>query len=154
MLLREWAAVKYPGVYLREQVRVGPTHESVVGVAINPVLESMLRNWNWYCDGLIALPDQVLIIEAKVHPDPGAVGQVLFYRQIAISTPELTPLLQLPWFPVVLWAEVDDGVAKFAQQMGCRVEVYTPPWIADYLQLVQFRHRRQGKAEASAEIEG
>lgn len=142
MLLREWAAVKYPGYFLREQVRVGPTHESVVGVTIPPALAAALKNWNWYCDGLIVLPDSVLIIEAKVHPDPGAVGQVLFYREIAIGTPELAPLLALPWYPVVLWAEIDDGLNKWAQKFGVRVEVYTPQWIADYLQSVQLRHRR------------
>lgn len=141
MLLREWAAVKYPGATFREQVRLGPTQESVVGVQINATLAAMLRNWNWYADGLIVTESEVLLIEAKVQPNPSAVGQVLFYRQLMVSTPELTPLLAMPFQAVVLFAELDDEVSKFARGLGVRVETYTPQWIADYLQLVQFRRR-------------
>lgn len=141
MLLREWAAVKYPGILLREQVRLGPTEEGVVGVAINPALERALRVWNWYADGLLATPSETLLIEAKVHPDPGAIGQILFYRQLVMTTPGIVDLLGVPLVAVVLFAETDSEVTRFAQQLGVRVETYTPAWIADYLQLVQFRRR-------------
>ena len=133
--------MKYPNYPLREQVRLGPTEEHVVGVQLSLALEAALRVWNWYCDGVILLPNELLIIEAKVHPDPAAVGQVLFYRELANSTPDFQPYLSIPFYPLVLYAEDDSGVSKFARRMGCRVEVYTPPWIADYLQLVQFRRR-------------
>jgi hypothetical protein len=143
MLLREWAALKYPGVLLQEQVRLGPTAATVSGVSIDPTLEAMLRVELWYADGLLITPVEVLIIEAKVKADPSAISQVLFYQRMAIRTPALADVLHLPLTPVVLYAESDNDVTQFARQLGCRVEIYTPGWIADYLVAVQFRRRNQ-----------
>jgi hypothetical protein len=140
-LLREWVAVKYPSYRLWEQVRLGPTSASLVGVQVSPALERMLRVENWYADGILPTPTEVLIIEAKVNANPSAVGQVLFYRRLMNSTPGLQDLMALPFVPVVLFAESDPDVTRFANELGCRVEVYTPQWIADYLTQVQFRRR-------------
>jgi hypothetical protein len=141
LLLREWAALKYPQGRLLEQVRLGPTEAKLQGVTVSPALERALRVENWYADGLIPLPDQVLIIEAKVKATPGAVGQVKFYLRQAFATPDLQPYMHLQFVPVVLFAEDDGAVSQFARNEGCRVEIYTPQWIADYLTQVQFRNR-------------
>lgn len=141
MLLREWAALKYPGVLLQEQVRLGPTSANLQGVSVDPTLEAMLRVENWYADGLLVTPAEVVIVEAKVKADPSAISQVLFYQRMAARTPALAGLLSLPFAPVVLYAESDADVTQFARQLGCRVEIYTPIWIADYLVAVQFRRR-------------
>lgn len=140
-LLREWAALKYPGIVLREQLRLGPTTASLAGVAVDPTLEAMLRVENWYADGLLITPGEILLVEAKVKADPSAVGQVLFYQRQAIRTPELAAQLHKPIIPTVLFGESDADVSSFARAMGCRVEIYTPQWIADYLTQVQFRRR-------------
>jgi hypothetical protein len=141
MLLREWAAKLYPGAQLLEQYRLGPTRAFLPGIQLTPGLERALRVSNWFADGLLALPDKTLIIEAKVRPTPGAVGQILFYQRLAMQTPLLQQRIAIPIVPVLLWAERDDDVANFARQFGCRVEVYVPLWIVDYLQLVQLRNR-------------
>lgn len=140
-LLREWAALKYPGIVLREQLRLGPTSASLAGVQVDPALEAMLRVENWYADGLLVTPAEILLVEAKVKADPSAVGQVLFYQRQAIRTPALADALHKSIVPVVLFAEMDADVSAFARQLGCRVEIYTPQWIADYLTQVQFRRR-------------
>lgn len=141
MLLREWAALKYPGVYLQEQVRLGPTSAVPVGQVLTPELEAMLRVVWWYADGILITPTEVLIVEAKMPPDTRAVGQVLFYQELAPTTPALTAYLSLPFTPVVLFAESDDRVNRFCRRLGVRVEIFTPSWIADYLVAVQFRRR-------------
>ena len=148
-LLREWAGVKYPNSHLAEQVRLGPTESKLVGVAVSPALEAALRVENWYADGIIVLPDEVLVIEAKIKANPSAVGQALFYLRLAMSTPSLTSQLGNQFTPVVLFAEDDAAVSSFARQLGCRVEVYTPAWIADYLTQVQFRARGTASPGAS-----
>ena len=153
MLLREWAALKYPGYWLREQVRLGPTQSSLVNVQVSPALEAALRVWNWYADGVLVAPGEVLVIEAKVQPTPAAVGQVLFYLELMASTPELTASLSLPFVPMVLFAESDSRVTRFAQAKGVRVEIYTPAWIADYLTQVQFRRRSTAVPGANLQTE-
>lgn len=150
ILLRQWAAMKYPGVRLWEQVRLGPTICHLVGVTVTPALEAALRVDNWYADGILILPNEVLLIESKMEPTPAAVGQVQFYLRQAFRTPDLSNLLNIPFVPVVLFAEDDSDVSLFARQQGCRVEIWTPPWIADYLTQVQFRNRTTIQSIAAA----
>ena len=150
ILLREWAAAKYPADRLNEQVRLGPTSSQLSGVAVSPALEAMLRVNNWYADGLIIRSTEVLLIESKMRANPSAVGQVLFYMRLGFSTPALQAAMSIPFIPVVLFAEDDHAVRLFAQQLGCRVEIYTPTWIADYLTQVQFRNRATAPRSAPA----
>lgn len=140
-LLRDWASKRYPGEVLSEQVRLGPTSSTLSGVEVSPALEAMLRVNNWFADGLIIRTTEVLLIESKMRANPSAVGQVLFYLRLGFSTPALQAAMSIPFVPVVLFAEDDAAVRVFAQTLGCRVEVYTPSWIADYLTQVQFRNR-------------
>jgi hypothetical protein len=148
MLLQEWATLRYPGSQLLQQVRLGPTSAHLVNVQVTPALEAMLRVLNWYADGVILLPQEMLIIEAKVWPNPSAVGQVLFYRTLVFSTPAFAGATYLPVTPVVLFAEADDTVTRFANGLGVRVEIHTPQWIADYLTQVQFRTRSTSSGSA------
>jgi len=141
MLLQEWVTQKYPAAQVFYELRLGPTTKTLLGVQVSPALEAMLRVANWYADCVVIAPAEILVIEAKVDPDPGAVGQVLFYRTLIYSTPSLQGYTTMPVQPVVLFAENDSGVTPFARGLGCRVEIYTPPWIATYLEQRQFRNR-------------
>jgi hypothetical protein len=148
MLLRAWAAITYAGLPLHEQYRLGPTTAYLVGVQVTPGLEAALRVMNWYADGVIFAPDRTVIVEAKVKPNPAAVGQVLFYQRLAPSTPMLATRLNLPIDAVVLFGESDQAVTNFARGYGVEVAIYTPPWIAAYLQSVQLRVRSAGRNSA------
>jgi hypothetical protein len=141
ILLQQWAALKYPQYHLYEQMRLGPTSSTLVGVQVSPALEAMLRVNNWYADGVIALPNEVLFVESKMQSTPGAISQVKFYVREGMRTPALQNLMAIPFVPVVLFAESDNDVNMFARQEGVRVEIYTPSWISDYLTQVQFRNR-------------
>ena len=141
MLLREWADLRYPGVPLIEQMRLGPTESTLNGVTVSPAMSRMLSVYNWYADGVLVLDDQVLCIEAKLRASPSACSQVEFYLAQMIRTAELQPYMNRPFVPVVLWAVDDPAVSNFARARGIRVEVYTPPWIEEYLNSVLFRNR-------------
>lgn len=141
MLLHEWVTARYANAQIFFELRLGPTQKHLVGVQVTPALEAMLRVANWYADCVIVTPTEGLVIEAKVDPDPGAIGQVLFYRTLIFSTPAMAPYRNISFEPVVLFAEDDSAVTPWARGLGCRVEIYTPPWIATYLQDRQFRNR-------------
>jgi hypothetical protein len=154
MLLREYAAKFYAGFPLLEQYRLGPTHNHVLGVALTPALERALRTSNWFADGVIPAADRTVVIEAKIRPNPSAVGQVLFYQRLAMGTPLLQSRLNLPIEAVVLFAESDPAVEMFARNYGVRVATYSPAWIVDYLQSVQLRGRGPNPPETAAPAEG
>lgn len=140
-LLHEWLTLKYPNAQAYYELRLGPTTTRLVGVQVSAALEAMLRVNNWYADAVVIAPPEILLIEAKVNPDPGAIGQVLFYLRLLPSTPLLAGLQSMPIVPMVLFAEDNPDVNNFARGLGVRVEVYTPPWIAQYLVAVQFKRR-------------
>jgi hypothetical protein len=154
MLLREWAAKFYAGLPLMEQYRLGPTRNALLNVALTPALENALRVANWFADGVIATPTSTVIVEAKVRPNPSAVGQVLFYQRLAMATPLLQSRLNLPIEPTVLFAESDSAIEHFARNYGVRVALYSPKWIVDYLQSVQLRGRGPNPPEPPADTEG
>src|SRR5215469_3643763 len=149
MLLREWAALRYPGIQLREQLRLGPTTSELNGRTVSPAMQRALSVFNWYADGVVVLDDQVLCIEAKLRATPSAVSQVEFYLQQMIRTAELQQYMNRPFVPVVLWAIDDPAVSAYARGRGVRVEVYTPAWIEDWMQNVLYRTRRTNPPEPS-----
>jgi hypothetical protein len=153
MLLREWAANAYPGKQLFEQYRLGPTTAALVGVTVTPGLEAALRVMNWYADGVIYAPNETLLIEAKMKPNPSAVGQALFYLRLLPSTPQHNRQPYAPIVPVVLFAEDDATVRVFAQSLGVRVITYTPAWVEQYLTSVQLRSRQRSVPSPQVEPE-
>ena len=149
--MREWASRTYPQVPLVEQFRLGPTTAKLVGVTVTPALEAALRVSNWYADGVIFGPLETLVIEAKVKPTPSAISQVQFYADLIPQTPAMQSRLNLPINALVLFAEDDPSVTAFALRHRVQVAIYTPPWIAQYLELVQFRNRPGSPSKASVE---
>jgi hypothetical protein len=141
MLLHEWVSAKYPLAQVFYELRLGPTQKLVSGVSLSPALETMLRNSNWYADAIVVTPAEGLVVEAKVDPDSGAIGQALFYRTLIMSTPAMQPYLHMQFNPVVLFAEDDTTMTPWARSLGVRVEIYTPTWIETYLVNRQFRNR-------------
>jgi hypothetical protein len=140
-LLDEWLSRRYPNIRPVGRIRLGPTRAAVVGVELTPQQQAMLSVLNWYPDALVLAPGEQLIVEAKVVAKPRAIGEVLFYQRLLYATPELQPYMPLNVQPVVLFAEDDPAVRDFAQSLGVRVEIYTPPWIVSYMNTVQFRKR-------------
>src|SRR5260370_38980433 len=87
MLLQEWITAKYPLAQVFYELRLGPTQKHLLGVQVSPQLEAMLRVANWYADAVAITPTEALVIQPKADPDPGTVGQVLYYRTLIYSTP-------------------------------------------------------------------
>ena len=152
MLLDEWVKLRYPKALVFYQLRLGPTSRTLLNVTVTPALDAMLRVANWYADVVILTESEGLIVEAKVEPRPEAVGQVLFYLRLYWSTPDLAQYSHLPFSPVVLFGESDQAVTDFARSLGVRVEIYTPVWIADYLNRQQFRGRGARNGGSSAPV--
>ncbi len=140
-LLHEWVAMRYPAAQVFYELRLGPTDRSLVGRVVTPELERMLRVANWYADALILTQVEGLMVEAKVEPKPRAVGEVLWYMELLLTTPDLAPYRHIPVSPVCLFAERDVRFEAWARRLGVRVEIFSPPWIEDYLNRIQFRGR-------------
>ncbi len=140
-LMDEWLSLRYPGVKPLGRLRLGPTSASVLNVQLTPEQQAMLSVLNWYADAIVLSPAEQLVVECKVVAKPSAIGEVLFYQRLLYRTPALREVLQVVFQPVVLFAEEDRDVSDFARSLGVRVEIYTPPWIVNYIATRQFRGR-------------
>jgi hypothetical protein len=93
----------------------------------------MLRVSNRYADLVGVIYPNLLVVEAEMVADPGSLSQLQHYIDLIPGTEALRQLRNLPVQGVLLWA-VDDAILhQRAVANGIRVELYQPPWAADYL---------------------
>jgi hypothetical protein len=141
-LLHEWSQSQpwdAPPIY---ELRLGPTPLSANAPVLTPEVEAMLRVFNRYADMIGITPREIQVIEAKMVAEPGAVSQLQHYIDLVHTTP-----LVRDWAPrsvqgVLLFAVNDPIVAQRANSVGIRVEIYTPAWTQDYLNLKYFRRQK------------
>jgi hypothetical protein len=141
-LLHEWSEMQpwdAPPVY---ELRLGPTPLSVNAPVLTPQVEAMLRVFNRYADMIGITPTEIQVIEAKVVADPGAVSQLQHYVDLVHGTPLLRQYAPRSVQGVLLFAVNDPIVAQRANSVGIRVEIFTPAWVQDYLNLKYFRRQR------------
>ena len=138
-LLHEWSIMQpwdAPPIY---ELRICPTTLRTYNEVLTPAVEAMLRVFNRYADMVGITPTEIQVIESKVVLDPGAIGQLEYYLDLMPGTP-----LVREWpgrrIQGVLLAAVDDPIIhQRATARGIRVNIFTPPWVNDYLQTKYFR---------------
>lgn len=140
-LVAEYLAKFYPKYEVRTRVHIGYVQPRLMGKFVSEATERLVgvfRNW---VDAVIIMPDKLVMIEAKILPRPGVVGQILFYEGQLPFTPEFAEHKHKPIESVLLCAIEDPRLTKFAREHGIRVVVYRPKWIDAYLKIVYARER-------------
>lgn len=140
-LLHEWSVMQpwvAPPVY---ELRLGPTPLTTQMSGLTPGMETLLRNSNRYADMVGITAKEIQVVEAKMIADPGAVSQVLHYRDLVYATPLLREYTRRVVQPVLLWAVDDAIVHQTAVRQGIHVIVFTPSWVQEYLQRSFLRGR-------------
>jgi len=125
-MVYEWMIKNYPNDLQWRRVRVGP----LPGKEPDK-LYGVLRRW---VDGLIVTKTKVIIVEAKVKPDPGAISQLEVYRLLFPETPEFSSLKKRKIELVFLTSSKDPILYKLAKQKKIRYVVYCPKWLKEYLE--------------------
>jgi len=128
-----------PPIY---ELRLGPTPLSVNASVLTPAVEAMLRVFNRYADMIGITPTEIQVIEAKMVADPGAVSQLQHYVDLVHTTPLVRQYAPRSVQGVLLFAVNDPIVAQRANAAGLRVEIFTPAWTQEYLNLKYFRRQR------------
>jgi len=125
-LLYEWMVKTFPNCLQWRHVRMGP-------IPKNEALYGILRRW---IDGVVydKKTDTVYLIEAKIRPEPGAISQLLLYKQLFPKTPEFEALKDKPIKLVFLTSFMDKEVKALCDQYGIEFVVYSPDWVKEYWQ--------------------
>ncbi len=133
MLLHEWSQLQPWDAGPWYEHRLGPTPLVPGVLPVTPAIEGMLRRANRYADLVGIRGQSILVVEAKVVAEPGAISQLQHYVDLVRTTPLLSQWPGHVIEPVLLWAVDDPIIHQRATANGIRVELYAPVWVADYL---------------------
>ena len=132
-LLHEWASMQQWDAGPWYELRLGPTPQVTGGGYVAPNYARMLSVFNRYADLVGIARGEILVVEAKMQFDPGAISQVQHYVDLVLQTELVKQYAARVVSPVILVAIDDPIVHQRATAAGIRVELYTPPWVNDWL---------------------
>lgn len=123
-LVNEWLWEKHRNDAQWKRVRLGPLP--------NVKYARMYKVLLHWADALVFDGNQLILIEAKIRPDPKAIGQLEFYKQQLEKTPEFSQYMKYPIKLVLLTTLEDRNVRAFAAERDIDYEIYSPPWVKAY----------------------
>ena len=84
-----------------------------------------------WADAIVLHDGRVKIIEAKLRPDPTAIGQLEFYKKLFRVTPEFSAYKNWPIDLVMLTARSDLQMIEHCSDKGIEFELFTEDdWLA------------------------
>jgi len=131
--LVEWLGITYPAGTWKTNVPLGDKlirKEEPLTPEERRQLGGMLGA---NIDAIAVLPTEVHLIEAMVRHEPGAIEDLLKYRELLPHTTGLEPLTNRP-IKLILVTPLELGwYEQFANKLGVEIRHYRPPWILEYL---------------------
>lgn len=141
-LLSEWVAKNYPDDRVMFRVRLGrppPWATASIARGAPPKIYKIYQRW---ADAIIIRIKELILIEAKIKPDPGVISQINLYAQLIPKTEELSEYGDLPVRKVILMAMRDTEIEELAAADNIDIQVYTPTWVTEYLkEIKKYRER-------------
>jgi len=110
-----WAKHRFDIQWRRVRLGVLPTKE------LAKMYMTLLR----WCDAIVISDGIVYIVEAKIRPEPGAIGQLELYKELFPNTPEFEQYKGWPVYLVLLSSMVDLNIAELCSKKGIIFEVFT-----------------------------
>ena len=118
----------------KTHVHLGATPLRVGGQFISESERRLVGVFRRWADGMVFMPDRLVLIEVKKLPQPGVVGQMEYYAELVGKTPELEEHWHKP-LEMHLWCAIEDPqVTLFARKRNVKVSVYCPEWMAKHLE--------------------
>jgi hypothetical protein len=135
-LCSEFLARFYPDNESQTHVHLGPSLTRVGGRFTSDEEAKLVGVFRRWADALVFLPDRVILIEAKILPQPGVISQLQLYAELIPKTPELSEHKD-KWVERLLVCAIEDSlITELARREGIRVIIFRPVWIDDYMKIV------------------
>lgn len=144
-MLAEWLAETYPRAEYMTRVRLGRIEPRVDSGQLTDAEIRQIGVHRRWADAVVLLQDRVLLIEAKIRPQPGVISQLELYARLLPHTPELADHIHKPLEIVLLYAVEDELITLMAREKGFRCVYYRPAWVDAYLDELYPRERTGGR---------
>ena len=141
-LLSEWVAENFPEDRVMYRVRLGEYPEWAKTAIAKGAPREIYKIYQRWADAIVLREKELIIIEAKIRPDPGVISQIKLYEQLLPKTEAFADFRDYPIRLIVLMAMRDLEVEEMAEGLGIEVHIYTPPWVIAYLkEIKKYRER-------------
>jgi hypothetical protein len=130
----EWVSARYPKATVKLNVPLGPVPKALEEEVGLYKAMKVFRPWRAKADAIVILPDRMLVVEGEIRDPRSALGDLLVYRDMIDSTPELEPYrhLRREFWLVVPWTTT--WVKEYAEKNNIDIDIYCPDWIKDYVE--------------------
>ena len=144
-MLAEWLAERWPRTEYLTRVRLGRIEPRIGAAELSPEEIRALGVHRRWADAVVLLPDRVLLVEAKIRPQPGVISQLELYARLLPHTPELAEHAHKPIEMILVYAIEDELINQLAREKGIRCVMYHPNWIDAYIDELYPRERQGGR---------
>lgn len=124
-LVNEYLLNFHPTALQWKRVRLGPVADPV-----EARMYSVIQRW---ADCIYLEDDVVTILEAKIRPDAGAIGQLEHYDDLFVQTPEFQQYWDKKVRLQLLTAWEDVTIKSLCDDKGIIYTFYQPAWVKEYL---------------------
>lgn len=141
-LVAEYLALNHRDHYYETRVRLGSLPASFNTDNLDDGEQKLIHSaYARWADAVVAMPDRTLLIEAKIVSHPSAVAQLMLYKRLLPSSPNLNLRAHMPIDLVLLYAREDPLVSQMAREQGISCVEYAPDWVDEYLATRYARQR-------------
>jgi len=144
-MLHEYLAKYHANDIVMTRIRLGSHHPELIIPGLEESELRLIGVFRRWADAVIIQPDKLILMEAKILPEPGVISQLELYEFLLPHTPELQPYLPRPIEKQLLFAIEDPAVITLCHQHGIIPIMYRPSWIEEYINELYPRMRRGKK---------
>lgn len=128
----EWVIENYPHAEVFYNLRLGPPPAGLAEMYPGVDIEKYARVWKKTCDAVVITDKELILIEGELRRPLLALGELLIYRDLLSTTPELKPYRRLRVRTILLCPVEDPTLELTLREHKIEKVVYKPPWVEQY----------------------
>lgn len=134
--ITEYVTLGYPGKPQFFNLRLGAAAPELARQYPGVNIDRLSRVWRKTADAVVVNEGEFVLLEGELRRPVESVGELLVYKDLVYSTPELVPYGRLPIRLVLVCPQDDPSVADVVSRAGIQIVIYQPRWAMDYLKEV------------------
>lgn len=143
-MLAEYLATRWPQTRVLTRVRLGPVKPEGQDPTLTAEEQKLLGSvWRRWADAVLITDTELIVVEAKLIPDPRDVSQLELYLHLAAVTPELAEVRHLPRRGLLVFGVDDPFTSRLAAGHGLSVEIFRPSNWGAWLRSKRDREKRK-----------
>lgn len=88
------------------------------------------------CDAVVITEDEIILIEGELRRPVEGLGELLVYRDLIATTPELRPYLSRKIRTILVCPLADPTMVQQLEDRDVELAIFKPKWVEDYLKEV------------------